>query len=145
MANDGWFKIHNSNFMIQIYNERRMIRFSWYLLHEKTECEGLTVFYFTLHFQKKEYNKYIQKKSVSRTKLVTWKIKNKSPHVLRFGVNIHQTKKNRGLEGGEYYGSKEKGNKEGCKEEGGKEEDRQEGNQEEGHQEAQIVLPSVFG
>ena len=56
-----------------------------------------------------------------------------------------QKKRNRGLEGGEYYGSKEKSNKEGCKKEGSKEEDRKEGYKEEGHKEAQIILPSVFG
>lgn len=112
---------------------------------KKQSVRGWQYFILLCIFKKKSIINTYRKKSVSRTKLVTWKIKNKSPHVLRFGVNLHQTKKNRGLEGGEYYGSKEKGNKEGCKEEGGKEEDRQEGNQEEGHQEAQIVLPSVFG
>ena len=53
-------------------------------------------------------------------------------------------KGNRGLEGGEYYGSKEKGNKEGCKEEGSKEEDRKEGYQKEDRK-AQVVLHEVFG
>ncbi len=56
----------------------------------------------------------------------------------------HLSETSRGLEGGEYYGSKEKGNKEGCKEEGSKEEDRKEGYQKEDRK-AQVVLLRVFG